>query len=141
MIRRVILSPVAGLMLVITAILGLGYSSAQAQAPGPGQPTPHLVFSTYLGGSVPFVSGASALTFAQNAACDAQGNTYVTGATTVSDLPGTTNAYQSSPARRTARCRRSWRNTTLPAICSGAPTWVATIKAWASGWPPCRTAA
>ena len=27
------------------------------------------------------------------------------------------------------------------AHCSGAPTWVATIKAWASGWPPCRTAA
>jgi hypothetical protein len=92
MIRRVILSPVAGLVLVISAILSLGYSSAQAQ------PTPHLVFSTYLGGSVPFVPGASALTFAQNAACDAQGNTYVTGATTVSDLPGTTNAYQPAPA-------------------------------------------
>ena len=57
-----------------------------------------LVFSTYLGGSVPFVSGGNAFTFAQNAACDAQGNTYVTGATTVSDLPGTTNAYQPAPA-------------------------------------------
>jgi hypothetical protein len=85
-------------MLVITAILGVGYSSAQAQAP-PGQPTPHLVFSTYLGGSEAFVHGASPLTFAQNAACDAQGNTYVTGATTVSDLPGTKNAFQSAPAQ------------------------------------------
>ena len=81
MIRRVILSPVACLMLVITAILGVGYSSAQAQAPRSARQTPHLVFSTYLGGSMPFVSGGSPLTFAQNAACDAQGNTYVTGAT------------------------------------------------------------
>jgi hypothetical protein len=79
-------------MLMISAILSLGYSSAQAQ------PTPHLVFSTYLGGSAPFVSKADAFTFAQDAACDAQGNTYVTGATTVKDLPGTTNAFQSSPA-------------------------------------------
>ena len=97
MMRRVFCSPVAGLMLAITAILGVGYSSAQAQAPRAARPTPHLVFSTYLGGSVPFVSGGSALTFAQNAACDAQGNTYVTGATTVSDLP-VLNAYQASPA-------------------------------------------
>jgi hypothetical protein len=85
-------------MLVISAMLGLGSSSAQAQAPQPGRSTPHLVFSTYLGGSDPFVSNANAFTFAQNAACDAQGNTYVTGATTVKDLPGTTNAFQSSPA-------------------------------------------
>ena len=41
--------------------------------------------------------GGNALTFAQNAACDAQGNTYVTGGTTVSDLP-VLNAYQPSPA-------------------------------------------
>jgi len=92
MIRRVIRCPVACLLLVITVILGAGYSSAHAQAQ-----TRYLVFSTYLGGSVPFVSGGSPLTFAQNAACDAQGNTYVTGATTVSDLP-VLNAYQSSPA-------------------------------------------
>jgi hypothetical protein len=107
MIRRVILSPVACLMLVIAAILGVGCLSTRAatkmvatnaQAP-PGRPTPHLVFSTYLGGSVPFVHSASAFTFAQNAACDAQGNTYVTGATTVSDLPGTTNAFQPTPAQ------------------------------------------
>ena len=46
---------------------------------------------------MPFVPGSNALTFAQNAACDAQGNIYVTGATTVSDLP-VLNAYQASPA-------------------------------------------
>ena len=93
MIRRVMPIPIACLMLVITTILGVGYSSAQSQQ------TRRLVFSTYLGGSLPFVSGGNPLTFAQNAACDAQGNTYVTGATTVSDLPGTTNAFQPTPAQ------------------------------------------
>ncbi len=99
MMRRVRLSPVAWLLLAIAAILGGGYASAQAQALRSAGQTPHVVFSTYLGGSVPFVPHSSALTFAQNAACDAQGNTYVTGATTVSDLPGTTNAFQPSPAQ------------------------------------------
>jgi hypothetical protein len=89
MMPRVIGSPVIYLMLAITAILGAGYSSAQYGG---------LVFSTYLGGATPFVSGATPLTFAQNAACDTQGNIYVTGATTVSDLPGTTNAFQPAPA-------------------------------------------
>jgi Beta-propeller repeat len=92
MIRRVIFRPIACLMLVITAVPGAGYTSAQAQ----GQ-TPHLVFSTYLGGSNPCFPGGSALTFAQNAACDTQGNTYVTGGTQVSDLP-VLNAYQPGPA-------------------------------------------
>jgi hypothetical protein len=59
--------------------------------------TSSLIFSTYLGGSVPCVSGGSAFTFAQNCTCDAQGNTYVTGATTVSDLP-VLNPWQGSPA-------------------------------------------
>jgi hypothetical protein len=76
-------------MLVSTAIFGVSYASAQQTSP--------LAFSTYLGGSVPFVSGANAFTFAQNAACDAQGNVYVTGATTVSDLP-VLNACQINPA-------------------------------------------
>lgn len=92
MIRRVIRCPAAGLLLVITAILGVGYSSAQAQAQ-----TRYLVFSTYLGGATAFVPKASAFTFAQNSACDAQGNIYVTGATTVKDLP-VLNAYQANPA-------------------------------------------
>ena len=101
MIRRVIRSPVACLMLVITAILSVGYSScAHAPASWSARQTPHLVFSTYLGGSIAcYAGGASPITFAQNAACDAQGNTYVTGATQVSDLP-VLNAYQPSPGAR-----------------------------------------
>lgn len=89
--------PVVCLALVITAILGVGSASAPAQAAGAVRQTQQLVFSTYLGGATPFVSGSSAFTFAQNAACDGQGNIYVTGATTVSDLP-VLNAYQPSPA-------------------------------------------
>jgi hypothetical protein len=84
-------------MPVITAIILAGYSFAQAPAPRLALQASSLVFSTYLGGSVPFVSGANAFTFAQNTACDAQGNVYVTGATTVSDLP-VLNAYQINPA-------------------------------------------
>ncbi len=61
--------------------------------------SPSLIFSTYLGGSTPCAScGTTAYTFAQNTASDTLGNTYVTGATTVSDLPGTANAHQPAPA-------------------------------------------
>ena len=73
--------------LLITT-LGVSYSSAHAQTL-----TPDLVFSTYLGGA----AGSNPLTFAQNAACDALGNIYVTGATQVSNLP-VLNAYQPTPA-------------------------------------------
>ncbi len=98
MIRGVIRSPVAGVMLVILAILSVGYSScAHAPASWSALQTPQLVFSTYLGGSTACFPGGSPLTFAQNAACDAIGNTYVTGATQVSDLP-VLNAYQPGPA-------------------------------------------
>lgn len=92
MIRQVILSPVVCLMLMITIILGVCSSPVQAQQ------TSSLVFSTYLGGKTPYDPNVDPFTFAQNAASDAQGNTYVTGATTVSDLPGTSNAYQLAPA-------------------------------------------
>jgi hypothetical protein len=93
-------------MLVITAISGVGCltdratkktAATIAPAPWPAPQTPQLVFSTYLGGSKACLIGGSALTFAQNAACDTQGNTYVTGGTTVSDLP-VLNACQPSPA-------------------------------------------
>ena len=60
--------------------------------------SPQVLFSTYLGGSRSFVSYSSPYTFAQNTASDGQGNSYVTGATRVSDLPVTGNAYQSAPA-------------------------------------------
>ncbi|MGA9753682.1 MAG: autotransporter domain-containing protein [Desulfobaccales bacterium] len=73
-------------LLIIT--LGVSYSSAHAQTL-----TPALVFSTYLGGT----AGSNPLTFAQNVACDALGNIYVTGATQATNLP-VLNAYQPTPA-------------------------------------------
>ncbi len=84
-IGRIIFRAVTYLLITI---LGVSYSSAHAQTL-----TPDLVFSTYLGGA----AGSNPLTFAQNDACDAQGNIYVTGATQVSNLP-VPNAYQPTPA-------------------------------------------
>ncbi|MCX5810023.1 MAG: SBBP repeat-containing protein [Proteobacteria bacterium] len=55
-----------------------------------------LIFSTYLGGSTPCATCTTAHTFAQNTASDSQGNTYVTGATEVLDLP-VLNAAQPQP--------------------------------------------
>ena len=98
MVRRVLCHPSVRLLLVITALLCNDHAAAQAQAPWPFWRTPHLIFSTYLGGSTPCASCTSALTFAQNAASDPEGNTYVTGATTVSDLP-VLNAWQQEPAK------------------------------------------
>ncbi|MFZ5451800.1 MAG: hypothetical protein ACOZF2_08025 [Thermodesulfobacteriota bacterium] len=98
MMRRTSRGPVVCLALLLTAILGLGYdSSAQAQT---AANKPYLVFSTYLGGKTA-VSGGTPRTFAQNAACDAQGNIYVTGGTEVTDLP-VKNAFQPSPALNSA---------------------------------------
>jgi hypothetical protein len=70
---------------------------------GPWRPpaTPQLVFSTYLGGSQPCDGCTDAHTFALNAASDALGNTYVTGATSVSDLP-VLHAWQPQPAASSA---------------------------------------
>lgn len=87
-------------MLVIIVMLnGCGQSSS-----GSGKtsfitlPTLSLIFSTYLGGSTPCAScGTTTHTFAQNTTSDTQRNTYVTGATEVSDLP-VKNAYQPQPA-------------------------------------------
>ena len=98
MIRRVLCHPSVRLLLVITALFCNDHTAAQAQAPWPVRGTPHLIFSTYLGGSKPCASCTSALTFAQNAASDPEGNTYVTGATTVSDLP-VMGAWQQEPAK------------------------------------------
>ncbi len=99
MIPRVICNPVVRLLMVITAILGYAHSSAHAQEKRiAGLVTPNLIFSTYLGGKTPCKScNGVAHTFAQNAAADWEGNTYVTGATTVSDLP-VLNAWQKQPA-------------------------------------------
>ena len=88
MIRRVICNPVVPLLVVITAILDNSHPSAHAQAQSSIGQTPYLIFSTYLGGSKSCDDcGGSTHTFAQNAASDHEGNTYVTGGTKVSDLP------------------------------------------------------
>ena len=98
MIRQFICNPVVRLLVVVTAILCYAHSSAHAQESRiAGMVTPNLIFSTYLGGKTPCQSCSSADTFAQNTATDAEGNTYVTGATTVSDLP-VLNAWQKQPA-------------------------------------------
>ncbi len=89
-------SSVACLMLALAVIFSAGFSSCDAPTSLSPQ-TPQLAFSTYLGGSIPFAPGAAAHTFGQNADCDAQGNTYVTGATQVADLP-VLHAFQPSPA-------------------------------------------
>jgi hypothetical protein len=90
MILHINFRPVAYLLL--TVILGISFSSAHAQTQ-----TRHLVFSTYLGPTTPPTGPAH--TFAQNCASDTQGNTYVTGATDVSNLPVSQNAFQKSPAQ------------------------------------------
>ena len=97
MIRRMVCHPVVSLCLVIAAILASDYWFAQAQETLPAPGTPQLIFSTYLGGLTPCASCADDRTFAQNAGSDAQGNTYVTGATRASDLP-VLNAFQPHPA-------------------------------------------
>ena len=84
-------------LVLIIAILGHGHPSAHAgHSPILAQGSPYLLFSTYLGGSTPCESCDNATTFAQNTACDSWGNIYVTGATTVSDLP-VKNAFQPQP--------------------------------------------
>ena len=85
-------------LLLCLSFVGCGGGSGSG---GSGGSTPHLIFSTYLGGSKCCLPGCSALTFAQNAAVDTQGNTYVTGATTVCDLP-VLNASQPKPAANSA---------------------------------------
>ena len=91
------------LLLAIPALVCGCCSSVSAQGFSWGEATPYLVFSTYLGGSTPCMDCSDVRTFAQNAASDAWGNTYVTGATTVSDLAAST--CQGLP--RTAGCRPS----------------------------------
>ena len=97
MIRRIVCNPVVSLCLAIAAILANDCSFAQTQEPLQVRGTPHLIFSTYLGGTTPCDGCSDARTFAQNAGSDAQGNTYVTGASRASDLP-VLNAFQPKPA-------------------------------------------
>jgi hypothetical protein len=88
-------------LMPLGAILLCGLSSALARAPLPAMSTPSLAFSVLLGGSQPCPGCTGAHTFAQNCASDANGNLYVTGATTVADLP-VPGAWQPEPARESA---------------------------------------
>ncbi len=61
---------------------------------------PQLVFSTYLGGKTACAT-CSPFTFGLNAASDGAGNTYVTGATQVLDLPVKSAAQPTFPLQST----------------------------------------
>lgn len=74
------------LVCVLTSLFGPWHVFYPARAEA-AQPPVGLLFSTFLGGSTPCQGCSSARTFAQNAGADPWGNTYVTGGTTVSDLP------------------------------------------------------
>jgi Beta-propeller repeat len=96
-IRRVVSTPFAlGLRLSVAVAVSGACSLVFAQSPPWSPAAPQLAFSTYLGGGSPVCQGCAARTFAQNAASDAWGNTYVTGATTVTDLAG--SACRGRPA-------------------------------------------
>ena len=71
------------------AMLLLAGCSGSSPLGNPAATSPSLIFSTYLGGSQPCPGCTTARTFGQNAASDAAGNTYVTGATEAADLPVT----------------------------------------------------
>lgn len=83
--------------LLVSGMLVAGPSSPRSQASqGPAQ-APHLVFSTFLGGSTACADCSDIRTWGLNAASDARGNTYLTGGTKVSDLP-VLHAWQNAPA-------------------------------------------
>ncbi len=92
MFRPITHIPVLCLFLTIILLPGLAPPVCAQSSPGR-----RLIYSTYLGGSIPCIPGGSPVTFAQNAASDAQGDAYVTGAALVYDLP-VRNAFQSAPA-------------------------------------------
>jgi len=94
--RQIVCRPAISLLLAIIPILASNRLSAQVQEPLQVPGTPQLIFSTYLGGLTPCATCPDR-TFAQNAGSDAQGNTYVTGATESSTLP-VLNAFQPHPA-------------------------------------------
>jgi len=83
-----------GLLLVIALVASVG-SPAQSQPSSQAQGKPSLIFSTTLGGLN--CNCENPRTFAQNTGSDAEGNTYVTGATRVTDLP-VLHAFQPEPA-------------------------------------------
>lgn len=95
MVRHYAISLVFAVLAIVAGLLSL--QRLQAQEPLANSETPHLVFSTYLGGALRCMSCADGRTFAQNVSSDVQGNIYVTGATESSTLP-VRNAWQRRPA-------------------------------------------
>lgn len=94
MMRHVLPWPVGFLLAALISVVSVHHPDVCAQS-APSRW--HLAFSTYLGGATPCIMGGKPLTFAQNAATNARGDIYVTGATQVSDLP-VRNAFQAAPA-------------------------------------------
>jgi hypothetical protein len=80
---------------LVIALAASVSSHAQSQPPSQTQEKPSLIFSTTLGGLE--CNCDNPRTFAQNTGSDAAGNTYVTGATRVLDLP-VLHAFQPQPA-------------------------------------------
>ncbi|MGA2373811.1 MAG: SBBP repeat-containing protein [Candidatus Korobacteraceae bacterium] len=85
----------AGLLLLIGALAASVGSHAQSQPSWQAQGKPSLIFSTTLGGLN--CNCDNPRTFAQNTGSDAEGNTFVTGASRVTDLP-VLHAFQPQPA-------------------------------------------
>jgi hypothetical protein len=95
---RRVLSTIAYTRAAMAVILLGCHPAVFAEGPWRSPAAPQMMFSTLLGGST-LCDGCTgtAHTFALNTASDARGNTYVTGATTVSDLP-VLHAWQAQPA-------------------------------------------
>lgn len=97
MIDRMVRICAVRLPFLVCLLLVCAYSLAEAQESPSSRVTPYLIFSTYLGGTVPCDGCNDARTFAQNAGADAMGNVYVTGGSRATNLP-VLNAYQPEPA-------------------------------------------
>ena len=133
MIRRVILSPVAGLLLVIAAILGVGYSSAQSTQ------TRHLVFS-HLSGTKDATRRPCA--YLRTELRQRRPGEYLRDrrhrrlqSSRLSECLPTGPRTQQHPVgvRGEIRPQRPTALVHLPGRRQS--------EAWASGWPPCRMAA
>ena len=139
MIRCVFSMPFAyALWLTVAAMACGGCQSVFAQTSARGVATPHLVFSTYLGGSTACADCSDVRTYAQNAASDAWGDTYVTGATKVSDLAAPF-ACQGKPAAHSKLSAFVVKYEPMAGFC-GAPTWAAISNLWGSESRSCPMA-
>jgi len=90
------------IIILLSLALALALSGCGSSVAGGTVQPPSVIFSTYLGGHTSCLLGEEPLTFAQDCACDSQGDVYVTGTTQVSDLP-VKNAFQPAPAPNSAK--------------------------------------